>query len=395
MPRYAPNKMPMAVKRRYFELIRAGLSGSAAADEVGVSLSCGSLWFIDAGQVSFIEVPISPRYLSQDDRIEIADGMARGEPVKQIAARIGKSHQSVYREIARNRKPDGRYQPWYAHNQAYLRRRRPKPRRFTVDAELCAVVAGKLARHWSPAQISRWLRRRYRRRACWHVCTETIYEAVYRGLIVPVDRQNLRTGRTYRYRRGRGRTRDGALKQSTAMKSIQHRPASVGTRRQAGHWEGDLIVGAAQRSAIATLVERKTRFTLLVALPDGHCAQSVGDALIGAFGRLPTGLRKTLTWDQGNEMFHHERIEEHTGLKIYFADPHSPWQRGSNENTNGLLRQYFPKGTDLGVWTVEQLDQIANELNDRPRLCLKDKNPHQLMRRWNRQLTATPIRDVR
>jgi IS30 family transposase len=387
--------MPTVVKRRYFELIRAGLSGSAAADEVGVSLSCGSLWFIDAGRESFIEVPISPRYLSQDDRIEIADGIARGEPVKQIAARIGKSHQSVYREIARNRKPDGRYQPWYAHNQAYLRRRRPKPRRFTVDAELRAIVAGKLARHWSPAQISRWLRRRYRRRACWHVCTETIYEAVYRGLIVPADRQNLRTGRTYRHRRGRGRTRDGALKQSTAMRSIHHRPASVESRRQAGHWEGDLIVGAVQRSAIATLVERKTRFTLLVGLPGGHCAQSVGDALIGAFGRLPSTLRKTLTWDQGNEMFHHERIEEHTGLKVYFADPHSPWQRGSNENTNGLLRQYFPKGTDLSVWTVEQLDQIASELNNRPRLCLKDKNPHQLMRRWNQQLTTRPIRDVR
>jgi len=395
MPRYAPNKMPTVVKRRYFELIRAGLSGSAAADEVGVSLSCGSLWFIDAGRVSFIEVPISPRYLSQDDRIEIADGMARGEPVKQIAARIGKSHQSVYREIARNRKPDGRYQPWHAHNQAYLRRRRPKPRRFAVDAELRAIVAGKLAARWSPAQISRWLRRRYRRRVCWHVCTETIYEAVYRGLIVPAGRQNLRTGRTYRHRRGRGRTRDGALKQSTAMKSIQHRPASVESRRQAGHWEGDLIVGAAQRSAIATLVERKTRFTLLVALPGGHCAQSVGDALIGAFGRLPTTLRKTLTWDQGNEMFHHERIEEHTGLKIYFADPHSPWQRGSNENINGLLRQYFPKGTDLSVWTVEHLDRIASELNDRPRLCLKDKNPHQLTRRWSRQLQATPNRDVR
>ena len=179
MPRYAHNKMPAEVKRRYFELIRTGLSGSAAAQEVGVSLSCGSLWFIDAGRVSFIETPISPRYLSQDDRIEIADGRTRGEPVKLIAARIGKTFQSVYRELARNRKVDGRYQPWYAHNQVHLRRRRSKPRPFAVDAELREVVAGKLARHWSPAQISRWLRRRYRRRRSWHVCTETIYEAVY------------------------------------------------------------------------------------------------------------------------------------------------------------------------------------------------------------------------
>jgi IS30 family transposase len=248
MPRYAHNEMPAAVKRRYFELIRTGLSGSAAALEVGVSLSCGSRWFIDAGRVSFLETPISPRYLSQDDRIEIAEGLARGEPVKLIAARIGKTFQSVYREITRNRKPDGRYQPWYAHNRAYQRRRRPKPRRFSVDAELAETVAGKLAKHWSPAQISRWLRRRYRRRRSWHVCAETIYEAVYRGLIVPVDRQNLRTGRTYRHRRGRGRTRDGALKQSTTMKSIHQRPSSVASRRQAGHWESQCCCQAAWRT---------------------------------------------------------------------------------------------------------------------------------------------------
>lgn len=388
MPRYAPNKSSTAVKRRYFELIRTGLSGSQAAHEVGVSLSCGSLWFIDAGSVSYVEASISPRYVSQDDRIEIADGLGRGEPVKAIAARIGKSYQTVYREIARNRKPDGRYQPWYAHNQAHVRRRRPKLRRFAIDAALREAVAGKLGRKWSPAQISRWLRRRYRRRTAWHVCAETIYEAVYRGLIVPADPANLRTGRTYRRRRGRGRSREGALKQSTNMKSIRERPAAVESRRQAGHWEGDLIVGTAQRSAIATLVERKSRVTILVRLPEDHSAQSVGDALIGAFVQLPTRLRRTLTWDQGNEMFHHERIEKATGLRIYFADPHSPWQRGCNENTNGLLRQYLPKGTDLSMWTSDQLDQIADELNERPRLCLNDKNPHQMMRQWQRQLTT-------
>ena len=219
--------MPAVVKRRYFELIRTGMSGSAAAQQVGVSLSCGSLWFIDAGRMSFVETPISPRYLSQDDRIEIADGLARAEPVKAIAARIGKSYQSVYREIARNRKPDGRYQPWYAHNQAHVRRRRPKPRRFTADEALRKVVAGKLAMRWSPGQISRWLRRRYRRRPGWHVCAETIYEAVYRGLITPAGPGNLRTGRTYRHRRGRGRSREGSLKQLTNMKSTGNdRPAS-------------------------------------------------------------------------------------------------------------------------------------------------------------------------
>jgi transposase, IS30 family len=151
--------------------------------------------------------------------------------------------------------------------------------------------------------------------------------------------------------------------------------------------EGDLLVGAGQRSAIATLVERKFRLTMLVPVPGGHSAQSVGDALIGAFTKLPTRLRRTLTWDQGNEMFHHQRIEEHTGLNIYFADPHSPWQRPTNENTNGLLRQYLPKGTDLNAWTAEQLDSIAAELNDRPRLCLDDRTPQQAMQRWIRQRT--------
>ncbi|GAB3832092.1 IS30 family transposase [Dactylosporangium cerinum] len=373
------------VKRRYFELIRTGMRGARAAAEVGVSLSCGSVWFIDAGSVSYVETPISGRYFSQDDRIEIADGLARGERVKAIAARIGKSYQSVYREIARNRKPDGRYQPWYAHNQAHVRRRRPKTPRLAGDAALREAVAGKLRRGWSPAQISRWLRRRYPRRPAWQVCAETIYEAVYRGLVLQADAANLRTGRLYRRRRGRGRSRDGAMKQLTNMKSIRERPAAVESRRQAGHREGDLIVGAGQRSAIATLVERKSRFTLLVRLPGDHSARTVGDALIDAFAKLPAQLCRTLTWDQGNEMFHHERIERATGLRIFFADPHSPWQRGTNENTNGLLRQYLPKGTDLNRWTDDQLQDIAAELNERPRLCLADKSPSQLMRQWQRQ----------
>ena len=157
------------------------------------------------------------------------------------------------------------------------------------------------------------------------------------------------------------------------MRPIQQRPACVESWRQAGHWEGDLLVGAGQRSAIVTLVERKMRFTILLRLPGGRGAQLVGDALIRAFTRLPAGLRRTLTWDQGNEMFHHHRIEITTGLKIYFCDPHAPWQRGSNENTNGLLRQYFPKGTDLNVWTSNHLDHVATELNNRPRACLNDK----------------------
>jgi IS30 family transposase len=267
VPRYAPNKASLETKKGYFELIRSGVRGAVAAREVGVSVSCGSVWFVDAGRVTFVEKPISSRYLSQDDRIEIADGVARGEPVKVIAARIGKSYQTVYRELARNRKPDGSYQPWFAHNQAYLRRRRPKQRRLALDATLRALVAGKLRKRWSPGQICRWLRRRHRARRDWHLCHETIYEAVYRRVLEPDGAGQLRTRRTYRHRRGRGRTRDGALKQSTVMRSIHRRPLHIESRRQVGHWEGDLLVGAGQRSAIATLVERRTRFTILVGLP--------------------------------------------------------------------------------------------------------------------------------
>ncbi len=257
------------------------------------------------------------------------------------------------------------------------------------------IVAAKLAKRWSPSQISRWLRRQFPGRIAWHVCTETIYDAIYRRLVPVVGAADLRTGRTYRHRRGRGRSRDGSLKQSTKMRSIHTRPVGVQSRRHAGNWEGDLLVGAGQRSAIATLVERKTRFTLLVPLDRDHSARTVGNALIRAFSRLPHGLRRSLTWDQGNEMFHHERIEKTIGMKIYFADPHSPWQRGSNENVNGLLRQYFPKGTDLNAWSSRQLDQIAHELNNRPRLCLGDKTPEQLMQQWLRRHMATRIRNDR
>lgn len=391
MAHRAWNRASTGTKRRFFELIRQGRSAQAASLEVGVSPSAGSLWFIDAGSVKFVDAPISGRYLSQDDRIEIADGLGAGEPVKAIAARIGKSYQSVYREIVRNRRPDGRYQPWFAHGQAYVNRRRSKPHRFTADPELRAVVAAKLRKRWSPQQISRWLRRRWPKRAGWHVCAETIYEAVYRGLIVAADGQTLRTGRTYRHKRGRGRTREGALKQSTNMRSIHDRPAAVEDRRQAGHWEGDLIIGAGQRSAAATLVERKTRHTIVVPIRGGHSATNVGDALISTFNALPARLRRTLTWDQGNEMFQHERVEKATGVKVFFADPHSPWQRGSNENTNGLLRQYFPKGIDLGAVTDQEFHDAVDELNNRPRLVLGDRAPAQVMRRWLRP----PIRDVR
>ena len=396
MPRWAWNKAAPAAKRRYFELIRQGLSGSRASEQAGVSLSCGSNWFIDAGSVSYVEDrPLSSRYLSQDDRIEIADGLRHGCRPKEIAAKIGKSYQTVYREIARNKKPDGSYQPFYAHNQAWLRRRRPKPRRVEADPGLGRAIAGRLMLRWSPAQVSRWLRRRYPRRRGWHVCTETIYEALYQRRIPVSAEESLRTRRLYRHQRGRGRSRDGALRQCTVMRSIRDRPAAAESRSQAGHWEGDLIIGLGQRSAIATLVERKTRAAMLLRLPEGHSADALAAVMSTAFAHLPPGMRRTLTWDQGNEMFRHERIEAATGVRVYFADPHSPWQRGSNENTNGLLRQYFPKGTDLSVHSQQHLDQVAAELNDRPRAVLNDRTPAQLMKQSIRRMKSPAIHDDR
>jgi len=377
MPRYAYNKSSRAVKQKYFELIRSGVRGAEAARRVGVSMSCGSLWFIDAGSVHIIEKrPVSSRFLSQEDRIEIADGLSAGLPVKLIAERIGKSFQTVYREIARNRKLDGTYQPWYAHNQAHVRRRRPKPRRLDTDPQLRGLVTDKLQQLWSPEQTCRWLRRRYPRHQDWHLSWETVYDGLYRGLLGAGRAADLRTGRKFRHRRGRGRN---SFPRMPAMRSIHQRPRHIESRRQAGHWEGDLIVGALSQSAVATLVERKTRFTILVALPDGHKAPQTASALSDALNILPAHLRRTLTWDQGFEMYCHPAIEAKTGTAIYFADPHSPWQRGTNENTNKLLRQYLPKSTNLRQWSQKDLDAIAAELNDRPRKCLNDRTPAQLM----------------
>ena len=204
MPRWAHNKLPSSVRQRYFELIRSGLKGSEAARRVGVSTSCGSLWFIDAGRMALPDPPpISPRFLTQDDRIAIADGLAAKTPVKEIAAGIGKSFQTVYREIARGTKPDGRYQPWWAHNQALLRRRRPKTKRIVVGTPLWQAITDKLRRKWSPPQISRFLKRAHPNDPSMRACPETIYQALFAGVLGPIAGK-LRTGRQRRKPQRRG-----------------------------------------------------------------------------------------------------------------------------------------------------------------------------------------------
>jgi IS30 family transposase len=372
--------MPAAVKKRYMELLREGYKGAAAARVVGVSTSLGSNWFLEAGGMLVPDPgPISPRYLTQDDRIAIADGLHAGTSTKEIAVSIGKSFQTVYREVSRNSRPDGSYQPWWAHNQALLRRCRPKQEKLRAEA-LRTVVPGKLARKWSPQQISRFLARTYPGQPGMRACAETIYGGLFSGLL-GIRPGKLRTGRARRKPHRRGAAVPNKIKN---MNLLASRPAEVNERQVPGHWEGDLIIGqygsAAGPSAIGTLVERVTRFLVLVHLPDGYKAPQLRDALITQTRIIPRSWRKTLTWDQGRQMSMHEQTATATGFGIYFCDPHSPWQRGLNENTNGLIRQYFPKHTDLSVHTAQDLQRVAAELNQRPRLVLGDKTPQEVMR---------------
>lgn len=377
MLRRPPIRRSTGVKRRYFELLRQGLKGAAAARIVDVSTSCGSKWFLEAGGMLVPDPgPISPRFLTQDDRITIADGLHAGRSVKEIAASIGKSFQTVYREIKRGSKPDGGYQPWWAHNQALLRRKRPKEQKIRCNEPLRTIVRKKLDEQWSPQQVSRFLARAHLGNPAMRACPETIYRALFAGLLGNRDGR-LRTGRTRRKKQRRGVPTPNKIKNMTL---IHQRPVEVNDRAVPGHWEGDLIIGANQGSAIGTLVERTTRYVHLLHLPDGWKAPQVRNALITQTAHIPPQLRRTLTWDQGRELTLHEDVEALTGFRIYFCDPHSPWQRGTNENTNGLLRQYFPKGSDLSVHSAHDLRQVARRLNRRPRLVLGDKTPAEAMR---------------
>jgi len=306
--------------------------------------------------------------------------------VRAIAGELARAPSTISRELHRNtntprRSTRLRYAPHAAHQRAELRAGRPKASKFE-HAELAWVVQAKLCVKWSPEQISDHLATTLVDRVEMQVSAETIYQALYvqgRGHLRADLHQHLRTGRAVR--RPRRSTTKGPSGKIPDMISISERPAEVADRAVPGHWEGDLILGSNCRSAIATLVERQTRFTILVHLPEGHGAIAVRDGLLAAITTLPQQLRKTLTWDQGTELAQHRQITLSTNMAIYFCDPHSPWQRGSNENTNGLLRQYFPKGTDLSVHPPHRLTEVAAELNDRPRKTLGYITPAEAMQR--------------
>ncbi|MFE7333240.1 IS30 family transposase [Streptomyces sp. NPDC057565] len=337
---------------------------------------------------------VSARYLSEEERIRIADLRREKRSIRSIATELGRSPSTISREIRRNCNPDlrpshtGYYRPFAAQKRAEKRRSRPRPRRIDEHSELREYIQARLDERWSPEQIASILRREFPDRPEMRAAHETIYRALYAQAEGGLWRQlfrRLRTGRSVRKTRRQPGRRTPRF--SHPMVPISQRPAEAADRAVPGHWEGDLIVGAKNGSAIGTLVERSTRFTLLVHLPKGHSPGFFRQALLEAVKGLPPHLKRSLTWDQGAEMAHHYAFSEASGVPVYFCDPHSPWQRGSNENTNGLLRQYFPKGTDLSKFTREDLDAAAAELNSRPRKTLGWESPAE---RFTELLTNDP-----
>ena len=313
-----------------------------------------------------------PGRLTLADREEITIGLQAGESFTAIAARLGRAVSTVSREVAANGGRAG-YRAWRAHQRAREQARRPKAPKLACP-QLAAQVTAWLAQWWSPVQISARLRIEYPGDPMMHVSHETIYQALYvqgRGELRRELARCLRAGRAKRRRRGRGENTE----RMKGMVMISERPAEAGDRAVPGHWEGDLIIGKDCRSAVGTLVERTTRYVLLLHLPDGRDAHLVEAAMRQAITALPAGLARTITWDQGIEMASHADFTIATGIPVYFCDPHSPWQRGSNENTNGLLRQYLPKGTDLSMHSAADLARIAASLNDRPRKTLRFMKP--------------------
>jgi IS30 family transposase len=321
---------------------------------------------------------IGPRYprrraarcLSLEEREEISRGIARGDSDRAIGRALGRAHTTIGREIRRcgGRR---RYRAQFADEEAWLRARRPKPGKLERSLRLRRLVEERLALDHSPEQIAAWLRREHPDNEQMQVSHETIYRSLFvqaRGTLRRELTRHLRTGRTKRQPRGQSRRGQGRGR-IPEMVPISARPAEAADRAVPGHWEGDLLFGT-PTTAIATLVERQTRYCQLVALPDGKRADQVREALARSIATLPQQLWRSLTWDQGKEMNDHRRFSIDTGVAVYFCDPHSPWQRGSNENTNRLLRQYFPKGQSLRNVTQSELDQVAAKLNGRPRQTL-------------------------
>ncbi|WP_438292449.1 IS30 family transposase [Streptomyces sp. HUAS TT7] len=375
-------------REAYFQLMQQGMSSREACRVVGIDRRTGLKW--RNGSQPYVRrtkaappikavppSPISSRYLCEAERIYIADRFREKATIRSIAAALGRSPSTVSREIQRNRHPvNGQYRPFAAQARAASRRPRPKPRKIGENPVLRDYIQDRLSKRWSPEQIVHHLRRDFPDHPEMHVVHETIYQALYvqgRGELRRQLTKSLRTGRAIRVPRRQAQQRRPRYRHPMVM--ISERPAEAEDRAVPGHWEGDLIIGKNHKSAIGTLVERTTRYVLLLHLPDGWGTEAVRDALIDTVKNLPAHLKRSLTWDQGCEMGRHHEFTLATDIPVYFCDPASPWQRGSNENTNGLLRQYFPKSTHLGNHNRAHLDAVAAELNGRPRKTLSWETP--------------------
>jgi IS30 family transposase len=374
-------------RREVYRLAMQGLNSSEIGRVLGRSPSLVTYVLAPFGGVLRQSLRVDPpgHRLSLSDRAEIFRGLGEGVTFTVIAGRIGFDVSTVSREVG-GVAGRGTYRPVAAHERACADVRRPKPRKLASNPVLCAVVIGYLEALLSPEQIAHRLVLDHPDDETMRVSYETIYQSIYvqgRGELRRELAACLRTGRAMRQPKGR-LERKGRI---PGMVSISERPAEVADRAVPGHWEGDLILGSGNHSAIGTLVERSTRFVMLLHLPGRHGAVEVRDAMAAKILELPEHLRRSLTWDRGIEMAQHRQFSIDTGVDVYFCDPHAPWQRGSNENTNGLLRQYFPKFTSLTKYTAADLQAAADSLNNRPRKTLNWATPNEALTRF---LATTP-----
>jgi len=377
-------RYPAAVREAFWAAMRSGSSPSEASVIAGVSENTGQIWVKDAAYVprtpalAVVTVNGTRRArapLTFTERCRLEQLLEDGWSAVAAAERLQRHRDTIDREIVKGATSSG-YRAGAGQDVADANRKRPKERRLESNPVLLAEVVARLEQRHSPEQIAARLRQDFPDDPEMWVSHESIYQGLYvqpRGELARLVKTALRTGRTQRKPQGRKQTGQGKLKD---MINIADRPKEADDRAIPGHWEGDLILGStASGSAIGTLVERTTGFVVLLHLPEDRTAATLADAMSAKVPEIPEILRRSLTWDQGSEMALHTKITEATGLPIYFCDPHSPWQRGTNENTNGLLRQYFPKGTDLSFYGPGWLDQVAAELNARPRKRLGWRTP--------------------
>jgi IS30 family transposase len=385
-------RRPRSLEREFWEQVPWCESWEAAGAAVGASQKVVCRWVAESGGVK-PKLCESGARLSYRERCRIEDLLDAGWCQAEIARDLGRHRSTISREVRRNRtvRAGGSYGADNAQSKADEAARRPKAAKLATNLRLRREVQDRLKKNHSPEQTARRLREDFPVDPEMWVSHETIYQSIYvqaRGGLKRELAKHLRTGRSLRKPHRVEGERRGRI---PGMVNISERPAEVEDRAVPGHWEGDLIMGSVEsNSAVGTLVERTTRFVMLLHLPHGHSAPAVAEAMVAKMATLPEQLRGSLTWDQGHEMADHAQIAEATSLDIYFCDPHSPWQRGSNENTNGLLRQYLPKGSDLSFYGPGMLDNIATELNGRPRKTLGWRTPAEVLEKLLSEQSEPP-----